>query len=117
MNSLEDYTDGERDVDGREAWFPTGSQELYGEQTLRQVAAQSAKVTATLDAASSVPVRITRNRCRPGPTRSARPCRRPATIGPGIAAYRVRGALRRVDDDQTDAYLGCGTTHTFGIIL
>jgi L-arabinose isomerase len=62
MNSLEDYTDGERDVDGREVWFPTGGQELYGEETLRQVAAQSAKVTATLDAASSVPVRITRNR-------------------------------------------------------
>jgi L-arabinose isomerase len=66
MNSSEDYTDGERDVDGREVWFTTGSQELYGQETLRQMAAQSAKVAAMLDAASSVPVRITRTRCRPG---------------------------------------------------
>jgi L-arabinose isomerase len=50
--------DGERDFDGREVWFLTGSQELYGEETLRRVAAQSAEVAAMLDAAPAVPVRI-----------------------------------------------------------
>jgi L-arabinose isomerase len=50
--------DGERDFDGREVWFLTGSQELYGEETLREVAAQSAEVAAALDASVSVPVRI-----------------------------------------------------------
>jgi L-arabinose isomerase len=41
-----------------ELWFLTGSQGLYGEETLRQVAAQSQQVVATLDAAGDVPVRI-----------------------------------------------------------
>jgi L-arabinose isomerase len=46
------------DYDGFELWFLTGSQGLYGEQTLRQVAAQSQQVVETLNAASDVPVRI-----------------------------------------------------------
>ncbi|HTZ22711.1 MAG TPA: L-arabinose isomerase [Streptosporangiaceae bacterium] len=46
------------DYDGFELWFLTGSQGLYGEETLRQVAAQSQQVVATLNAASDVPVRI-----------------------------------------------------------
>jgi L-arabinose isomerase len=50
--------DGERDFDGREVWFLTGSQELYGEETLREVAAQSAEVAAALDASPAVPVRV-----------------------------------------------------------
>jgi L-arabinose isomerase len=41
-----------------EVWFLTGSQHLYGEETLRQVAAQSSQVAATLQAAHDVPVRI-----------------------------------------------------------
>ena len=44
--------------DGLEVWFFTGSQGLYGEETLRQVAAQSQGLVATLDAASAVPVKI-----------------------------------------------------------
>jgi len=35
------------DYDGFELWFLTGSQGLYGEETLRQVAAQSQQVVAT----------------------------------------------------------------------
>jgi L-arabinose isomerase len=41
-----------------EVWFLTGSQHLYGEETLRQVAAQSAAVAVALDAAPVVPVKI-----------------------------------------------------------
>jgi L-arabinose isomerase len=41
-----------------EVWFLTGSQDLYGEETLRQVAAQSTEIAAALQAAPSVPVRI-----------------------------------------------------------
>jgi len=43
---------------GREVWFFTGSQDLYGEETLRQVAEQSREVAATLDASPDVPVRV-----------------------------------------------------------
>ncbi len=41
-----------------EAWFITGSQFLYGEETLKQVAAHSQEIAKTLDASPSVPVRI-----------------------------------------------------------
>jgi L-arabinose isomerase len=37
--------------DGGEVWFVTGSQEMYGEAVLRQVADQSGEVCRTLDAA------------------------------------------------------------------
>jgi L-arabinose isomerase len=43
---------------GREVWFLTGSQGLYGEDTLAQVASQSQQVCRTLDDAGAVPVRI-----------------------------------------------------------
>lgn len=45
-------------LDGVEVWFLTGSQHLYGPETLAQVAAQSQAIAAQLDAASDVPVRI-----------------------------------------------------------
>lgn len=41
-----------------EAWFITGSQHLYGEETLNQVAAHSQQIAAALDQASQIPVRI-----------------------------------------------------------
>ena len=44
--------------DGKEIWFLTGSQDLYGEETLAQVAEQSQQVAAWLDEAEAVPVRI-----------------------------------------------------------
>lgn len=49
---------GTRDGSVKEVWFLTGSQDLYGEQTLRQVASQSADVVRALDGAADVPVRI-----------------------------------------------------------
>ncbi|GAB3318353.1 L-arabinose isomerase [Geodermatophilus aquaeductus] len=41
-----------------EVWFLTGSQGLYGEDTLLQVAEQSQRVAGALDAAGEVPVRV-----------------------------------------------------------
>jgi L-arabinose isomerase len=43
---------------GSEVWFLTGSQNLYGEETLQQVASQSQRVAAALDEAGEVPVRV-----------------------------------------------------------
>jgi len=42
----------------REVWFLTGSQDLYGEETLRQVAAQSQEIARAIGAADQVPVTV-----------------------------------------------------------
>ncbi len=44
--------------EGSEIWFLTGSQGLYGEDTLQQVAEQSQRVAAALDDSADVPVRV-----------------------------------------------------------
>ena len=49
--------DGTDALSGLEVWFLTGSQELYGAETLRQVAEQSQAIAGTL-AAADIPVRI-----------------------------------------------------------
>jgi L-arabinose isomerase len=41
-----------------EIWFLTGSQDLYGEETLRQVAENSTKIAEALDASDLMPVRV-----------------------------------------------------------
>lgn len=46
------------DLTTKQVWFLTGSQDLYGEETLRQVAEQSREVVATLAGASEIPVTI-----------------------------------------------------------
>ncbi|MER6302478.1 L-arabinose isomerase [Kitasatospora sp. NPDC001539] len=43
---------------GREIWFLTGSQGLYGEETLRQVAEQSQRIAGTLGADPALPVEL-----------------------------------------------------------
>jgi len=45
-------------LDAYEIWFVTGSQNLYGEETLRQVAEQSQEVARRLGESSDIPVRI-----------------------------------------------------------
>jgi L-arabinose isomerase len=45
-------------LDHYEIWFLTGSQGLYGEETLRQVAEQSQAIAGALDAAGDIPVKI-----------------------------------------------------------
>ena len=51
-------THADHRLDHYEVWFLTGSQHLYGEETLRQVADQSRAIADTLGAAADVPVRI-----------------------------------------------------------
>src|SRR5215213_4168699 len=46
------------DLKQLEVWFVTGSQHLYGEETLRQVAEHSQQIAASLDKAAQVPVRV-----------------------------------------------------------
>ena len=46
------------DLASFEVWFLTGSQGLYGEETLAQVASQSQQIAATLDLAADIPVTI-----------------------------------------------------------
>ncbi len=41
-----------------EVWFVTGSQHLYGEETLKQVDQNSKEIAETLDRCSSIPVRV-----------------------------------------------------------
>jgi len=45
-------------LDPLEVWFLTGSQDLYGEDTLRQVALNADRIAAALDAAGPIPVRV-----------------------------------------------------------
>ena len=45
-------------LDSYEVWFLTGSQNLYGEETLRQVAEQSKAISDALNASSAVPVTV-----------------------------------------------------------
>lgn len=46
------------DLKKLEVWFITGSQHLYGEETLKQVADHSQAIAKALDAASQIPVRV-----------------------------------------------------------
>ncbi len=45
-------------LDQFEIWFVTGSQHLYGEETLRQVAEHSMKIASALDQSEKIPVRV-----------------------------------------------------------
>ena len=46
------------DLNGYEIWFVTGSQELYGEEVLQQVAADSVAIIDGLNASNKLPVTI-----------------------------------------------------------
>ena len=41
-----------------EVWFVTGSQHLYGEETLKQVGAHSQKIASALNQSIEIPVKI-----------------------------------------------------------
>jgi L-arabinose isomerase len=41
-----------------EVWFITGSQHLYGEETLKQVAAHSQKIASALNLSKAIPVQV-----------------------------------------------------------
>ena len=46
------------DLKQLEVWFITGSQHLYGEETLRQVAEHSTEIAAYFDRSEKIPVRV-----------------------------------------------------------
>ena len=46
------------DLGAFEVWLVTGSQHLYGPETLETVAAHAAEVAGGLDAAADIPVRV-----------------------------------------------------------
>src|SRR3954451_8929420 len=46
------------DLKALEVWFLTGSQSLYGEDTLRQVAEHSQAIAASLNSANEIPVSV-----------------------------------------------------------
>lgn len=47
-----------KDLKQLEVWFVTGSQDLYGEETLAQVAKNTAEIAASLDKDSAIPVQV-----------------------------------------------------------
>lgn len=47
-----------KDLQPLEVWFVTGSQHLYGEETLKQVAQHSTEIARSLDSAESIPVKV-----------------------------------------------------------
>jgi len=46
------------DLKSFEVWFVTGSQHLYGEETLKQVAAHSQTISTALNKSAAIPVRV-----------------------------------------------------------
>jgi L-arabinose isomerase len=46
------------DIQQNEVWFITGSQHLYGPETLEQVAVHSREIAAALDASAHIPVKV-----------------------------------------------------------
>ena len=46
------------DLKAFEVWFITGSQDLYGEETLKQVAEHSQQIAAALNSAQQIPVKV-----------------------------------------------------------
>ncbi|MEO5885329.1 MAG: L-arabinose isomerase, partial [Candidatus Limnocylindrales bacterium] len=54
-------------LDSLEVWFVTGSQHLYGPETLETVASHAATIAAALDGASSIPVRVVAKPVLTGP--------------------------------------------------
>ena len=46
------------ELKNKEVWFVTGSQHLYGPEVLKQVAADSAEIVASLNRSAAVPQKI-----------------------------------------------------------
>ncbi len=80
-------------LDSLQVWFVTGSQHLYGDETLRQVDEHAVQIAATLDASPAIPVKVVH---------------RPVVTGAG----EIRDVLRRAQGD--DACIGViAWMHTF----
>ncbi|MGK4008220.1 L-arabinose isomerase [Sorangium sp. So ce1036] len=62
-------------LEGFEVWFLTGSQDLYGEEALRQVAEHSREIAAFLDASGELPVKVVWKPTLKSPDAILRVCR------------------------------------------
>ena len=73
------------DLKQYEVWFSTGSQELYGPEVLRKVAANSAEIAAALDGSKAIPARVVFKPVLKSPAEVSALCeeanRAPACIG------------------------------------
>ena len=73
------------DLKRMEVWFVTGSQHLYGPETLKQVAAHSREIAGALDAASAIPVKVLFKQSSKHPKKylpfASRPTKRPDVSG------------------------------------
>ena len=58
----------------QEVWFLTGSQELYGQETLNKVAEHSREIAAYLDASGKLPVRVVWKPTLKGPDAISQAC-------------------------------------------
>jgi L-arabinose isomerase len=67
------------DLDAYEVWFLTGSQHLYGDETLREVDRQAARIVAALAEDSGIPVRITQKPVLTTPDAIEQTCREAST--------------------------------------
>jgi len=69
----------------QEVWFLTGSQELYGPETLKQVAEHAREIATYLDHAGTLPVRVVWKPTLTGPDAISRMCQEadaaPACVG------------------------------------
>jgi len=63
-----------QDIDAYEVWFVTGSQHLYGPETLETVAEHARRIVAGLGDASAVPVRVVAKAVLTGPDEIRRLC-------------------------------------------
>lgn len=63
-----------------EVWFVTGSQDLYGEDTLRQVDEHSLIISQHFDQSQAIPVRVVFKPVVNLPTRSISSFRRPTWL-------------------------------------
>jgi L-arabinose isomerase len=62
------------DISPNEVWFVTGSQHLYGPETLQTVAEHATRIAAGLDAAASIPVKVVVKPVLTGPDEIRRLC-------------------------------------------
>ena len=84
-------------LDTFEVWLITGSQHLYGETALQQVAEQSRQVAAGLDAAAAIPVSVVHKQPVTSPRVDPRACSSKRTPPIGASAL-----------DRLDAHLLAG---------
>jgi len=79
-----------------EVWFVTGSQDLYGPDTLKKVAVHSQEIAQALDAAPAVPVKVVFKKVLTTPDAVSALARRRTTrpsvsvLLPGVTLSRLR---------------------------